>query len=79
MPIKINNPVQTGENIQLGGLKLGLIKLVYQVPILGAVNKEPMNPVDEQIKIEIRNKNGFFIFLNKVFLSYNKYCYFNFS
>lgn len=45
MPIKIKSVVQTGEKIQLGGLKLGLLRFAYQVSIEGVVKSEPIKPI----------------------------------
>jgi len=61
MPINKNNAVQTGANIQLGGLKGGFIIPAYHVPIEGAVKIEPISPAPSQINIEVINLNKFFI------------------
>ena len=43
-PIKVYKTVHTGPKTQDGGLKKGLIKVVYQVGIEPTVNKEPIIP-----------------------------------
>ena len=43
--IKTYNVVQTGPNIQFGGLKLGLFKVVYQVGISLDVKYPEMPPM----------------------------------
>jgi hypothetical protein len=52
-PINKNNEVQTGAKTQLGGLKTGWFKVVYQVLTAGAVKKEPIIPASWHIIIEI--------------------------
>jgi len=46
IPIITNKVIQTGEKIELGGLKDGLDRVLYHVGIAGAVNREPMNPAN---------------------------------
>ena len=43
-PIRRYNVVQTGPNIQFGGLKKGLVRVVYHVVIFGNVYKLPIKP-----------------------------------
>ena len=49
MPIRAKSVVQTGPNIQLGGLRAGLVSVAYQPAIDGAVNREPMMPASSDI------------------------------
>ena len=46
IPIKTNKVIQTGEKIQLGGLKAGLLRLTYQVDTQEVVKKEPITPAN---------------------------------
>jgi hypothetical protein len=55
IPIKINNVVQTGPKIQLGGLKDGLFKALYQELIDGVVKIAPTTPANSQIIMLNRN------------------------
>ena len=51
-PIRIKSVIQTGENIQFGGLKVGFSKAAYHVEIEGKVKNEPITPANWQITIE---------------------------
>jgi hypothetical protein len=42
--MRINRLIQTGLNIQLGGVKKGLLKVAYHVGIAGVVKREPKKP-----------------------------------
>jgi hypothetical protein len=53
MPIRIKSVVQTGAKIQFGGLNEGLVRVAYQVAILGAVNKVPRLPITRQATMEM--------------------------
>ena len=55
IPIKIYSIVQTGPNIQLGGLKNGLTRSAYQELIPVTVAVEPMTPATKDIKIATAN------------------------
>jgi hypothetical protein len=44
IPIKTNKVIQTGPNIQLGGLNTGFINVAYHVRIEGVVKIEPIIP-----------------------------------
>ncbi len=44
IPIKTYRLIQTGENIQFGGLNEGLLIVVYHVFVAGAVKIEPIIP-----------------------------------
>ena len=55
IPIKTYSKVQTGPNNQLGGLKGGLFKVAYQVPILLAVAYPEMPPTVSVMSKEINN------------------------
>ena len=46
IPISKNRVIQTGEKIELGGVKAGLVRVLYHVGIAGVVNREPMNPAN---------------------------------
>ena len=61
IPIKIYKVVHTGPNIQLGGLKLGLIIVENQLFTPVIVKKEPINPAKRLTNIDIINFNHFFI------------------
>jgi hypothetical protein len=39
-----NRLIQTGLNIQLGGLKKGLFNVLYHVGMAGVVKREPKKP-----------------------------------
>jgi len=43
-PINKNRIVQTGANIELGGVKDGFVRVAYQIGIDGVVKIEPINP-----------------------------------
>jgi len=58
-PINKYNKVQTGPKTQFGGLKLGLIKVVYHVETEFAVNIEPINPANNGIAKETINLLNF--------------------
>lgn len=45
IPMSVYNSVQTGPNIQLGGLNLGFFCFEYQLGIDLILNKEPKNPI----------------------------------
>lgn len=49
IPISTNKLIQTGENIQFGGLNEGLFMEAYHAAIAGVVKIEPMNPASWQI------------------------------
>ena len=49
----MNRTVQTGPKTQLGGLKLGLLIVVYQEETDDDVKKEPMNPAPRQTTTDI--------------------------
>lgn len=55
IPIIMYNVVQTGANIQLGGLNSGLFNVAYQPGIASAVNMEPTNPAARQATTLITN------------------------
>lgn len=55
IPIKMKSKVQTGANIQLGGLKLGFSKPAYQLGIDGLVAKDPINPTASGISTQTAN------------------------
>ena len=55
IPIKTNNTVHTGPKTQLGGLKRGLFKLLYQVLICGVVKTAPTVPTNSQIIMLIKS------------------------
>lgn len=55
IPIKIKRIVQTGPNIQFGGLNDGLFNKTYHDAISGIVNKEPINPAERDNRIQIAN------------------------
>jgi len=46
IPISRYSVIQTGEKIQLGGLKDGLFNATYQTDAEEIVNKDPINPAD---------------------------------
>jgi len=52
IPIIKYKMVQTGPNTQLGGLKLGLVKVTYQEETDEAVNNDPKIPANWQTTIE---------------------------
>ena len=57
--------VQTGPNIQSGGLKVGLFNSEYQGSLNVIVDKPPMNEAENVIARNNRNvKNLFFSILN---------------
>ena len=63
IPIIIYSTVQTGPNIQLGGLKEGLLIFTYQSVIEEAVAKPDKKPIREQAMtlIMILDKRDFVI------------------
>ena len=63
IPIKTNIAVHVGAKIQLGGLKLGLFKFLYQEPIDDVVKKEPMAPANSQIIMLVKNFIGLLKFI----------------
>jgi hypothetical protein len=69
MPIKIYKAVQTGENIQLGGLNAGLFSAEYHVETDDTVKTEPIMPANRHIRIEITNFQNFSlaILLTKIY------------
>lgn len=52
MPMSAYRIVQTGPNIQLGGLRAGLASVIYQVGIADAVKNVPIIPASSQMIIE---------------------------
>ena len=57
IPIKIYKTVQTGPNIQLGGLKNGFWSVLYQLFIESAVAYPDNEPTNTQTSIAIGNLN----------------------
>lgn len=55
IPIKVYNVVQTGPKTQAGGLKNGLLSVVYQVGISGAVKIDPMAPASWHTETQARS------------------------
>lgn len=55
IPIRKYNVTHIGANIQPGGLKLGLARVVYQLVNDEAVNIDPTIPTSWQIVIDITN------------------------
>lgn len=51
IPINTNKLIQTGENIQFGGLNEGFWIVAYHVWIAGVVKNEPIKPASWQITI----------------------------
>ena len=51
--------VQTGANIQLGGLNDGLLIVVYQVLTDSMVNRLPKKPIDNGMAMQIKSGNAF--------------------
>jgi hypothetical protein len=49
IPISKKRVVHTGAKTQLGGLKVGLTKVAYQVGIAGVVKIDPKTPTNWQI------------------------------
>lgn len=47
--------VQTGPKTQLGGEKIGLFKVIYQLGIVETVKNEPIAPAPKQIPIDKRS------------------------
>jgi len=64
MPISTNKLIHTGENIQLGGVKEGLLIVVYHVFVAGAVKIEPIIPASWQITMADISLIMFFGFIN---------------
>ena len=62
IPIKKYKTVQTGPNIEFGGLKNGLLSWAYQVDIEGNVTVLPANPIKKQRLTEIISFNLLTIF-----------------
>ena len=54
IPIMIYKVLQTGANTQLGGLKLGFIKVGNQVNTLERVTIPEIYPIATQVKTKIR-------------------------
>jgi hypothetical protein len=44
MPIRVYKKIHTGLNIQLGGEKVGLLSVAYQVGMAGMVKNDPRTP-----------------------------------
>ena len=55
MPINIYSVVQTGANIQLGGLNQGLLATTYQPSTPDDVNIPATTPTKTGIKMEIKS------------------------
>ena len=62
IPINKKSNVQTGANIQLGGLKLGFGNATYQEPMAGVVKKDPIMPAPSHKITANKNFKIFFIF-----------------
>ena len=62
IPMSINRLIQTGLNIQLGGVKKGLFNVLYQVGMAGVVKREPRKPTSWQRTILITSLRIFLIF-----------------
>ncbi len=60
MPIKMYNKVQTGANIQLGGLNEGLFNVKYQVSIELWVANPEKNPIPKHTATAITIFGNFF-------------------
>lgn len=63
MPMRTNKIVQTGANIQLGGLNDGFIIPANHVGILDVVNNEPTKPADRGTPRETMNLKNVFIII----------------
>ena len=74
MPINRKRIVQTGPKIQLGGLKEGLVIVVYQVFTELIVKKEPIIPASWHITTEIMNMIILFIPKKRMLLGYKNVC-----
>lgn len=61
--MNIYKVVHTGPKIQLGGLKLGLLSVEYQVGIDDTVKIEPIAPAERQIPTERINLGKFMFFM----------------
>ena len=61
IPIMVNRVIQTGPNIQSGGLKDGFLIKAYQSGMDRAVKKPPMIPANWQTKILSNNFNALII------------------
>ncbi len=46
IPMSINRLIQTGPNIQSGGVKKGFFNVLYQVGMAGVVKREPATPAN---------------------------------
>jgi len=44
--MSMNRLIQTGLNIQLGGVKKGFFNVAYQVGMAGVVKREPKKPAN---------------------------------
>jgi len=53
IPMSINRLIQTGPNIQSGGVKKGFFNVLYQVGMAGVVKREPRKPANWQRTILI--------------------------
>ena len=53
IPMSTNRLIQTGLNVQLGGVKKGFLNVLYQVGMAGVVNREPIKPANWQRAILI--------------------------
>ncbi len=60
-PIKKYNVVQTGPNIQAGGLKTGFVSVAYHVLIAEIVNSDPIMPANSETTTAIINFNKLFL------------------
>lgn len=63
IPIKTNKIAHTGPKIQLGGLKPGFIKPLYQPLIAEVVKTEPTAPANSQIIMLARSFNRLLNFI----------------
>jgi len=68
IPINKNNIVQTGAKIQFGGLKDGLLIVLYHVAIEGEVKIEPKSPAPSQINTLIINLIILLIFYSLIII-----------
>jgi len=67
IPMRKYKIVQTGPNIQLGGLNAGFTSPAYQIEIAEIVKTEPITPANSDNIIAITNLKKLFSFINLVY------------
>lgn len=67
MPIRKYRTIQTGPKIQAGGLRTGLLSVLYQVGIEEIVKNDPAIPANSETAIAVINLIIFFASMGQLY------------